>query len=71
MICTYVRIQTFSKWQIYILGTWANNRILVAGHVCNAKKDMCAIKHENMIKRDYNAVTYKYSTIISKRYHRI
>ena len=54
LICTCVRIQTFLKWRIYTLGRWANDRNLVPGHVCNIKKDIRAIKHENMIKIDYN-----------------
>ena len=54
MFCTCAQIQTFSKWRIYVLGNWANDGNLTPGHICNTKKNICAIKYENMIKRDYN-----------------
>ena len=44
----------FLKWGIYTLDSCANDRNPIPGQVCNIKKDICAIKHENMIKRDHN-----------------
>ena len=55
MICTCARIQTFSKWRVYILGTLPKDKNIVPGHARNTKKTICP---ENMTKRDY-----KYSTL--------
>ena len=55
MISTEVQIQTFLKWGIYSLGTRANDRNLVPQVTSvTSKKNVCAIKHENIIKRDCN-----------------
>ena len=58
MICTCVRIQTFSKWRIYILAPGTEILYQVPSVT---PKNICAIKHENIIKRDYNVkVFYHY-----------
>ena len=62
-----VRIQTFPKWWICILGTWVNDRNLAPGHVHNTKKIYVRLNMKIYLKENR---TYKYVLLFLQRPHR-